>query len=114
MSWADKALRKHKLQKEIDRAMADPRYKEMKRKEDEELVWRAFGTFCRLGCEFLEFRHRYGHDGLLYFIDWMRGRTMEIADTPDYYDYTDQYYLEKYNLDLGQEIGVKFVRRKEG
>ena len=100
MGWYEQQMRKYKLQKEIDRAMASNVYKEMHKKERADDVMRAFGTFCRFGCEFLELKHRYGHDGLTNFLEWMQKRATDLIEDETYFRDVDAYYLEKYNLDL--------------
>ena len=80
MSWADKALMKNNLQKQIDNAMNDPRYKKTQQKHD----MRVFCVYCLISADFLSRREGYKAKRMKRFLDHVKQQMKYIADDSEY------------------------------
>lgn len=80
MSWADKVHKKHNLEKQIDRALNDPRYKEERRKHD----MKVFMVYCLISSYFLTRYEGYKCKRLKRFLDYVKKQMQYIADDPKY------------------------------
>ena len=114
MSWADKELRKHRLKKEIDRVMASQKYKDIRAHEREQDTYFAIGQIAYYTMEYLEMKHRYGHNGLTHWLQFLRDRINETGDDPDYLSDVEEYYREKYDVEIVKKLGFKFERKAQG
>lgn len=80
MGWADKALKKNNLQKQIDNAMKDPRYKKAQQKHD----MRVFCVYCLISADFLSRKEKYGPKRMKRFLDHVKQQMKYIADDSEY------------------------------
>ena len=71
MGWADKALKKNNLQKQIDNAMKDPRYKKV------------FCVYCLISADFLS-RQGYKAKRMKRFLDHVKEQMKYVADDSEY------------------------------
>lgn len=110
MGWADKAHKRHKIDSMIKQAMNTPEYQEAKRKDMEQATLKALCRLCFLGCEYLELKHGYKHNGLLKFLDFAKGRMEEIGEDENYFVDVSKYYKEEHNLDVLLELGCELVK----
>ncbi len=106
MGWAEKALRQHKLQKQIEEAMNTPEYKEAQRQQEEQAVLNALGRFTFMMCEFLETRHGYKAEGLKKFLKFVHGCLEYTGDNEMYFKDCLDYYKEEYGVDVLAELGL--------
>lgn len=112
MGLADKALQKYQMKKMIEQAMSSPQYQEAKKKDQEQAVLQAFRRLCFLGCEYLEFKHGYKHDGLEKFLKMMVARMAEIGEDETYFKDAENYYKDTYNLDVMKVLGLVMDEEK--
>ena len=80
MSWADKALRKNRLEKQIDNAMKDPRYKKAQQKQNMEVLY----LLCLISADFLSRKEKYKKKRIEQFLDHVKQQMKYIADDPEY------------------------------
>ena len=80
MSWADKALRKNRLEKQIDNAMKDPRYKAAQHKHD----MKVFCVYCLISADFLSRREGYKAKRMKRFLDHVKEQMKYVADDSEY------------------------------
>lgn len=80
MSWADKALRKNRLEKQIDNAMKDPRYKAAQQKHD----MKVFCVYCLISADFLSRREGYKAKRMKRFLDHVKEQMKYVADDSEY------------------------------
>ena len=80
MSWADKALRKNRLEKQIDNAMKDPRYKAAQQKHD----MKVFCVYCLISADFLARREGYKAKRMKRFLDHVKEQMKYVADDSEY------------------------------
>lgn len=111
MSWADKELKKHRMRKEVERAMNTAEYRKIRDQEREEDTYFAMGQIAYYTMEYLEMKHRYGHDGLTHWLNFLRGRVSETGDDPDYLQDVEKYYRETHDIDIAPILGFTFRRR---
>lgn len=106
MSWADKALKKHKIEKAVVEVMSTPEYKEIRRDEREQDVLRAFVNFCFITLDFLELRHGYKHNGLEKFLEFAIDRMGYTERNEAYFLEMNQYYKNTFGLDVLKNTGL--------
>lgn len=80
MSWADKALRKNRLEKQIDNAMKDPRYKAAQHKHD----MKVFCVYCLISADFLSRQEGYKAKRMKRFLDFIKEQMKYVADDSEY------------------------------
>lgn len=80
MSWADKALRKNRLEKKIDEAMKNPRYKREQQKHD----MKVFCVYCLISADFLSRQEGYKKKRMKRFLSHVKEQMKYIADDPEY------------------------------
>ena len=85
MNWRTKELYKHQVKKFAKDAMNTREYKELRRKEEEEIQLRTYITFCLVACDYLQINFGCKKRGimkaLVYFADIMK----YISDEDDNY-----------------------------
>ena len=113
MSWVDKALREHKLQKQIEKAMNTPEYKEAQRKQEEQEVLNALGRFVFMMCGFLETRHGYKAEGLKKFLAFVKVSLQCTEDNELFFKDYDAYFKYEYGLDVLGELGLGLESNSE-
>lgn len=59
MSWVDKAHRRNKVAKDVDKILKDKRFIEANNHREEQAVLQAMCWLAFIGCEYLEMQHRY-------------------------------------------------------
>ena len=106
MSWVEKALQRHKMQKQIEEIMKTPEYKEMQRQMDEETLSNAIGRMAFITCQFLETRHNYKAAGLKKFLKFMVHCLEYTGDNDTFFIDNDTYFKEEYGLDVLAELGM--------
>lgn len=80
MSWADKALRKSRLEKQIDEAMSSPRYKREQQKHD----MKVFCVYCLISADFLSRQEGYKAKRMKRFLDHVKEQMKYVADDSEY------------------------------
>lgn len=103
MSWADKELRKHKVHKEIERAMKDPRFKEERKKEIDEAVLKGFYAFLLITVDYLHRYQGFGKKRISAFL--------EFADEQFEFVKEDETYFRTLNMELIHDTGVDVLGR---
>lgn len=83
MSWTDKALRRNKLEKQIDNALKSPRYKAERQKND----MRVFCVYCLISADYLARNEKYGPKRMKRFLDHVKQQMKYVADDSEY-DFT--------------------------
>lgn len=106
MSWVEKALQRHKMEKLVEEVTNTPEFKEKQRLLEERAINIAIARFSFFMCDFVETRHGYKAAGLkkvLHFIATMMGCT---AEDENFFVDHDAYYKEEYGLDVLAELGM--------
>lgn len=112
MGWVEKALEKHKIQKQVEEALNTPEYKEFQRKQEEEAVLNALGRFTFMMCEYLETRHGYKGNGLKKFLAYVLHCLEYTGENEMYFKDCHDYFIEEYGVDVLAELGLGI--EKEG
>lgn len=107
MSWVDKAHRRNKVARDVDRVLKDKRFIEANNRREEQAVLQAMCWLAFIGCEYLEMKHRYKKNGLIKFLEFVRGRMEEIGEDEQYFKDVVEYYKDSYDLDVATTLGVK-------
>lgn len=113
MGWADQQLKKHRMHKQIDEALNSPKYKEERRKWEEQAVLQALLKFVFIGLIWLEMNFRCKRNGLVKFLEFVKGTMADINDDQDFFLDSNKYYIEKYNLDVMDYLGMALVKKSE-
>ena len=113
MSWADKALRKAKLQKEIDRALQSPEYKKMEQESKQQMVLQAYIRFCLMACDYLQIRHGYKKNGILNFLKYASDILKFISfEDEKYFEDMNQVMIDECGIDVLEVLGMKILKGK--
>ena len=113
MGWAEKALERHKLHKQIEEIMKSPEYKEMQRQQNEQAVLQALGRFCCIACSFLETHHNYKGNGLKTFLKHVISHIEYSGENEKYFEEYCDYCKEEYNVDILGELGLEIGKEGE-
>lgn len=111
MSWADRELKKHRMRKEVERAMNTAEYRKIRNQEREEDTYFAMGQLSYYTMEYLEMKHGYKHNGLMNWLQFLRDRIGETVDDPSYLSDVEVYYREKYDVEISKVLGFRFERK---
>lgn len=109
MSWIDRAHREHRNRKIAEQVLMTPEYQEVRKKDRQQATLDAYYAFCFVACEFLEAKHRYGHDGMMKFLDFANQRLYEMDE--DYFVEKVTYYRERHGLDV---LNIMMCEFEEG
>lgn len=107
MSWQDKALQKHRMEKQVEEIMKSPEYKDLEQKRNDEILNRSIATLAFIACEFLENNHGYKKVGLTKFLKYVNDCMECSAKQEDFFAAHDKHYKETMQLDVLAEFGLK-------
>lgn len=107
MSWQDKALQKHRMEKQVEEIMKSPEYKALEQKRNDEILSRSIATLAFIACEFLENNHGYKKAGLTKFLKYVNDCMECSAKQEDFFTVYDKHYKETMQLDVLAEFGLK-------
>lgn len=112
MSWTDKALRKHKIEKAIEEALKSPEYKKLEEKNKTETVIEAYCRFCLMACDYLQIKHRYKKTGITNFLTYatkiMKNIGNEDEDFDNYFNDINQVMIDECGIDVMGFLGMRF------
>ena len=104
MGWADKALEKARIDREVNKVINSAAYKKQRRMED----LRIFAILCFVTCDFLELKHRYGRSGFMKFMKFANERMRYISSDNEYYiDDMNNFYKEEHKIDMLKWLGLE-------
>lgn len=104
MGWADKALEKARIDREVNKVINSAAYKKQRRIED----LRIFAILCFVTCDFLELKHRYGRAGFMKFMKFANERMRYISSDNEYYiDDMNQFYKDEHGIDMIKWLGLE-------
>lgn len=109
MSWTDRELKKHKVNKLASEIVNSPAYKEAQRKDKEQQVLLALARLTFISCEYLELKHGYKKNGLKNFIEFVKNRMTEIGNDLEYFTDVQKYY-GSIGLDVMKELGMEIEK----
>lgn len=113
MGWADKELKKHRMRKEIDQILNEPKYKEERRKWEEQAVLQALLKFVFLGLIWLEMNFHCKRNGLVKFLEFVKGQLAEIEGDDEFFIASNKYYIENYGLDVVKYLGLELQKKND-
>ena len=110
MGYLDKMHKRAKMDRMVREIMNSTEYKQAVKKDQERAGVRAYCNFCMMACDFLELRHNYGSRGLRKFLEFALGRMRYLADeNEDYYQEMNEYFVEKFSVNVFDIMGMKVV-----
>ena len=113
MGYLDKIHKKIQMEKMIEQAMNSPKYKEAKKKEQEQAALQAYMSFCIVACDFLELSHRYKKRGLMKFLIFASKRLKYVEENENYFIEMNEHFKEEYELDVLELLGMKIEESGE-
>lgn len=113
MGWADKELKKHRVDKLASEIVNSKAYKEAQQMDKEQNVLSALTRLSFLTCEYLELKHGYKKNGLRTFLKFIVGRMNEIGSDSEYFEEVQEYYKE-IGLDVMKELGLTISSENNG
>lgn len=109
MSWADKALRKNRMEKQIDDAMKNPRYKKAQQKHD----MKVFCVYCLISADFLSRKEGYKARRMKRFLDHVKEQMKYVADDSEYdFGLLNEAIRDETGIDVMEYMGF-FEEGKE-
>lgn len=110
MGYLDKMHKRAQADKMIREIMRSREYKEAVKKDRAQDAMRAYCNFCLMACDFLELRHNYGKQGLTRFLEFAVKRMHYLAeDNENYYSEMNQYFIDKFGVNVFEMMGVEIV-----
>lgn len=107
VSWVDKAHRRNKVARDVEKVLKDKRFIEANNRREEQAVLQSMCWMAFIGCEYLEMQHRYKKNGMEKFLKFLKGRMEEIGEDEQYFKDVIEYYKSTYDLDVAAIMGVK-------
>lgn len=107
MSWVDKAHRRNKVARDVEKVLKDKRFIEASNRREEQAVLQSMCWMAFIGCEYLKMQHRYKKNGMEKFLKFLKGRMEEIGEDEQYFKDVIEYYKSTYDLDVATIMGVK-------
>lgn len=108
MSWVDKAHKEYQIQKIIKQIMNSKEFQDAKKKDMEQSALRGLAHFTLIGCLYMELNFRCRRKGLLKFIEFVKGNVEEVGKDNDLLKASNQYFKDKYEIDVMRELGMAF------
>ncbi len=103
----DKAHRRNKVARDVEKVLKDKRFIEASNRREEQAVLQSMCWMAFIGCEYLEMQHRYKKNGMEKFLKFLKGRMEEIGEDEQYFKDVIEYYKSTYDLDVATIMGVK-------
>lgn len=100
MSWADKALQKHRNHKMVEAAMRDPRYVAAQKKELDDAMRRTLDMFLVVSVAFLHDRIGFGRKRIIQFLEYADEQMKYLEDLPDYFETMNEAIREETGVDV--------------
>ncbi len=110
MGWNDKALQKHKLNKQIEAALNSPQYREIRKKWEQQATLQGFVNFLLVACNYLETHHGYKRNGLINFLKFASGRMRYLTEHESYCEEMVAYFTDEYKLNILEEMGIESMK----
>jgi hypothetical protein len=66
-----------------------------------------------IGLIWLEMNFRCKRNGLVKFLEFVKGTMADIEGDEDFFRDSNKYYVEKYNLDVMEYLGLALVKEVE-
>jgi hypothetical protein len=112
-NWVKKALEKDKIHKMIQQAMNSPEYKEARNHDLRQATLRALIRFTFIALLYLEMTFRCGRKAFIKFLDFVLTTVEEIGNDEEFIESSNEYYKEKYNLDVMDYLGVELIKNDD-
>ena len=115
MGWADKELAKHRMRKQVDQVLHAPEYRKERQKWEEQAILNALMDFTFIGMAYLEDNFRCKKNGLQNFLDYIivTMKRMGVHNDLSFFNDSNKYYIEHYNIDVLDQLGLALVKKGE-
>ena len=102
-----KELRKHRMFKQVEQAMKDPRMKKWQDEREREIYLNAFVTFALHSCDYLYRVHRCKKNGILKFLSFLKKQMEFVQNDPDYFTLLREALMSETGVDVVDELGCR-------
>lgn len=102
MSWRTKELYKHQARKLAKDAINSREYKELRRKEEQEIALRTYVRFCLVACDYIQINFGCKKRGIMKALVYFAGIMKYISNEDD------NYFIDMNNVMI-DECGTDVV-----
>lgn len=110
MGWADKALKKHKVEKMTMEIIKSKKYQDAKRADMEQAALNAYCRFCLVACDYLQIRHNYKKNGIKNFLKYASEVMQYTLEDDKYFEDMNQVMIDECGIDVMDALGMKVVK----
>ena len=112
MSKLDKIHRKLQAEKLAKEFVHSKIYKQAMDEMETQAVLAAYARIGYFAAEYLELNFHCKRDGILKLLNFLHTRMTEVGEDETYFKDVKKYYLDNYNLDVEQELGIEITGYK--
>ena len=109
----EKELRNHKLFKQIEEIMKDPRFKKEQEKRENEIFLNAYLTFVLHSCDYLFRNHRYKANGIKKYLEFLKEQMEFVKEDEQYFLLLAEELKKETGIDVIEEFGLVVKENKD-
>ena len=113
MSWADKALKKHKAEKMAMEIINSKKYQEAKKQDMEQAALNAYCRFILVACDFLQINYRCKRKGIEKFLKYAKEIMQYTLEDDQYFEDMNQVMIDECGIDVLYELGFKVEKENK-
>lgn len=113
MGYLDKMHKKIAIEKMIEQAMNSTKYKEARKKDQEQAALQAYMSFCLIACDYLQLKHGYKKRGLTNFLKFASDRLKYVEEDDTYFVSMNDYFRDELGLDVLELLGMKIEKGED-
>lgn len=110
MSWADKALKKHRVEKMTMDIINSRKYQEAKKADMEQAALNAYCRFVLVACDYLQIKYRCKKKGIENFLKYATDVMRYTAEDDQYFEDMNQVMIDECGIDVMDVLGLKAVK----
>ena len=98
MSWADKAHKKHQVEKLVKKVLSDPEFRKAQQSED----LKAFSGIALISVDFMMRKHGYGKKRIQEYVEFLKKQLGYMTE--------DEEYFKLLNMEIERDTGINVLR----
>lgn len=97
MGWADKAHKKHQVEKLVKEVTTNPEYKKMQQQED----LKCFSCLALISVDFMMRKHGYSKKRILEYVEFLKKQLCYMLE--------DEEYFKLLNMEIERDAGINVL-----
>lgn len=108
MSWANKALRKERLHRQVEQAMKDPRFQQAEAQKLKEATMSAFACFVLLSVDYLYRELGFKQKRIQRFLQYISKYMGYVTEDEEYFRLLHEELNGEIGFDVLETLGLSF------